>query len=296
MTCGKFIKLKLIRKGKVKDIYETNDNTLIFSFSDRISAFDVILNDEIPYKGKILCDFALFWFKILKGKNHFRRRIDANKIEVAKMDMIPIECVVRSYLYGSLYSRYLQNAIDISGTEEFFADKNLQLASKLPGLVFDPTTKSDQHDIPLTEREIVKDKLVSQTELMQIKKLSLELFRQVNATVSASGFVLSDIKFEFGKDPKTGEIMLGDSIGPDEFRIWNKADYQVGQIQDSYDKQILRDWLEEIGFRQEVEKCNNNISKLSIPKLPKDIIEKVSQRYVDAYERIAGATFARLDY
>jgi len=287
--------LKLIKKGKVKDIYETNDNTLIFSFSDRISAFDVILNDEIPYKGKILCDFALFWFKILKGKNHLRRRIDTNKIEVAKLNMIPIECVVRSYLYGSLYSRYLKDTIDIPGTDEYFADKNLQLASKLPGLVFDPTTKSDQHDIPLTETEIIKDKIVSQTELIQIKELSLELFTQVNTTVSACGFILSDIKFEFGKDPTTGEIMLGDSIGPDEFRIWNKDDYQVGQIQDSYDKQILRDWLQEIGFRQEVEKCNITNTKPNIPKLPKDIIEKVSQRYVDAYERITGATFTRLD-
>ena len=279
--------------GKVKDIYETNDNTLIFSFSDRISAFDVILNDKIPFKGKVLCDFALFWFKILKGKNHFIRRISLNKIEVAKLRMIPIECVIRSYLYGSLYSRYLQNAIDISGTEEYFANKNLQLASKLPWLVFDPTTKSHQHDKPLSERQILKDGLASETELMELKKQSMDLFAQVNTIVSASGFLLSDIKFEFGKDPKTGEIMLADSIGPDEFRIWNEADYQIGQIQDSYDKQILRDWLEGIGFRKELEKCNNNNLKPSIPKLPEHIIEKVSKRYIDAYERITGATFTK---
>lgn len=287
--------MKLIRKGKVKDIYETNNNTLIFSFSNRISAFDVILNDEIPYKGKVLCDFALYWFKILKGKNHFRRRVDTDKIEVGKLNMIPIECVVRSYLYGSLYTRYLQNSIDISGTEEYFENNNLQLASKLPGLVFDPTTKSDQHDKPLSETQILKNKLVNETELLQIKKQSLDLFEQVNTIVSDSDFILSDIKFEFGKDPKTGEIILGDSIGPDEFRIWNKGDYQVGQIQDSYDKQILRDWLEGIGFRQEVEKCNNSRLEPNIPKLPKEIIEKISQRYVDAYERITGATFSRLD-
>ena len=287
--------MKLIRKGKVKDIYETNSNTLIFSFSNRISAFDVILNDEIPYKGKVLCDFALYWFKILKGKNHFRRRVDTDKIEVGKLNMIPIECVVRSYLYGSLYTRYLQNSIDISGTEEYFGNNNLQLASKLPGLVFDPTTKSDQHDKPLSETQILKNKLLNETELMQIKKQSLDLFEQVNTIVSDSDFILSDIKFEFGKDPKTGEIILGDSIGPDEFRIWNKGDYQVGQIQDSYDKQILRDWLEGIGFRQEVEKCNNSRLEPNIPKLPKEIIEKISQRYVDAYERITGATFSRLD-
>jgi phosphoribosylaminoimidazole-succinocarboxamide synthase len=285
--------LKLIRKGKVKDIYETDDKTLIFSFSDRISAFDVILNDEIPYKGKVLCDFAFFWFKNLKGKNHFMKRVGTNKIEVAKLNMLPVECVVRSYLYGSLYSRYLQNAIDISGTEEYFANKDLQLASKLPNLVFDPTTKSDQHDKPLSETEIIKNILLSKTELMQIKELSLDLFSQVNTIISASDFILSDIKFEFGKDPKTGEIMLGDSIGPDEFRIWNLGDYQVGRIQDSYDKQILRDWLQQNGFREEVEKCNETNTVPKIPKLPNDIIEKVSQRYIDAYERITRSTFTK---
>ncbi len=287
--------MKLIRKGKVKDIYETDDNTLIFSFSDRISAFDVILNDEIPYKGKVLCNFALFWFKNLRGKNHFIKKVGTNQIEVAKLNMLPVECVVRSYLYGSLYSRYLQNAVDISGTEEYFANKNLQLASKLPNLVFDPTTKSDQHDKPLSEAEIINNRLLSQTELMQIKELSLDLFSQVNTIVSASDFILSDIKFEFGKDPKTGEIMLGDSIGPDEFRIWNLGDYQVGHIQDSYDKQILRDWLQQIGFREEVEKCSKNNTDPKIPKLPDDIIEKVSQRYIDAYERITRSTFTKLD-
>ncbi|MDN5844720.1 MAG: phosphoribosylaminoimidazolesuccinocarboxamide synthase [Candidatus Nitrosocosmicus sp.] len=287
--------MKLIRKGKVKDIYETDDNTLIFSFSDRISAFDVILKDEIPYKGKVLCDFALFWFKNLKGKSHFKKRVGTNKIEVAKLNMLPVECVVRSYLYGSLYSRYLQNNIDISGTEEYFANKDLQLASKLPNLVFDPTTKSDQHDKPLSETEILNNKVLSQTELTQIKELSLDLFSRVNTIVSASDFILSDIKFEFGKDPNTGEIMLGDSIGPDEFRIWNIRDYQVGHVQDSYDKQILRDWLQRTGFIEELEKCNNHNTDPKIPKLPNYIIEKVSQRYIDAYERITRSTFTKLD-
>jgi phosphoribosylaminoimidazole-succinocarboxamide synthase len=283
--------LKLIRKGKVKDIYETSDDTFVFSFSDRVSAYDVILNDEIPYKGKVLCDFAIFWFKTIKGKNHFRRRVDTNKIEVTKLHMIPIECVVRSYLYGSLYSRYLKHEINISGNEKSFLNGDLPLASKLPELIFDPTTKSYQHDMPLSETEILKNKVISRSELSQLKKLSLDLFNQVNAIVSTSGFILSDIKFEFGKAPKTGEIILADSIGPDEFRIWNKDDYKVGYIQDSYDKQILRDWLESIGFREEVEKCNNNNTVPDIPKLPQAIIEKVSQRYIDAYERITRSTF-----
>ena len=283
--------MKLIRKGKVKDIYETSDDTFVFSFSDRVSAYDVILNDEIPYKGKVLCDFAIFWFKTIKGKNHFRRRVDTNKIEVTKLHMIPIECVVRSYLYGSLYSRYLKHEINISGNEKSFLNGDLLLASKLPELIFDPTTKSYQHDMPISETKILKNKLISRIELSQLKKLSLDLFNQVNTIVSTSGFILSDIKFEFGKEPKTGEIILADSIGPDEFRIWNKDDYKVGYIQDSYDKQILRDWLESIGFREEVEKCNNNNTVPDIPKLPQAIIEKVSQRYIDAYERITRSTF-----
>jgi phosphoribosylaminoimidazole-succinocarboxamide synthase len=285
--------LKLIRKGKVKDIFETSDNTLIFSFSDRVSAYDVILNDEIPYKGKVLCDFALFWFKTLKGKNHFRRRVDTNKIEVTKLHMIPIECVVRSYLYGSLYSRYLKHNLKISGTEKYFLNGHLPLASKLPELIFDPTTKSYQHDMPLSETEILNNKLVSRPELSELKKLSLDLFSQVDSIVSRSGFILSDIKFEFGKEPTTGEIILADSIGPDEFRIWNRGEYKVGRIQDSYDKQILRDWLEGIGFREEVEKCNNNNTFPDIPKLPPAIIEKVSQRYIDAYERITRSPFSK---
>ena len=161
--------------------------------------------------------------------------------------------------------------------------------------MFDPTTKSSKHDKPLSETEIVNNELVSQSELMLIKKLSLDLFAQVNSIVSDAGFILSDIKFEFGKDPKTGEILLGDSIGPDEFRIWNKGDYQVGQIQDSYDKQILRDWLQETGFKQELEKCGNNHANKQVPKLPQNIIEKVSQRYIDAYERITRTTFIKLD-
>ena len=111
--------------------------------------------------------------------------------------------------------------------------------------------------------------------------------------VSTSGFILSDIKFEFGKEPTTGEIILADSIGPDEFRIWDKDNYKVGHIQDSYDKQILRDWLEGIGFREEVEKCNNNNTVPDIPELPQAVIEKVSQRYIDAYQRITRSTFSK---
>ncbi len=283
----------MIKIGKVKDIYETNANTLIFSFSDRVSAFDVILDDKIPYKGKVLCDFAVFWFEKLKHKNHFIERISPTMIEVKKLRMIPIECVVRAYLYGSLYSRYLNNSLKLTELHEYFEKTDLQLASKLPQLLFDPTTKSDEHDEFITESWIVENNLVTPTELNFIKNSSIDLFKRVNSVVSAADFILCDIKFEFGREESTGELFLADSIGPDEFRLWNKDEYRPGVIQESYDKQVLRDWLEKIGFKREVEECNKLNIKPNIPRLPSDLLSKISDRYISAYERITGLAFEK---
>ena len=129
--------MKLIKKGKVKDIYEVSSDTLIFSFSNRVSAFDVVMDDEIPFKGKVLCDFAVFWFENLDFSNHFIRRISPTMIEVKKLHMVPIECVVRAYLYGSLYSRYLNNSLNLDDMSQYFQKKDLKLASKLPQILFD---------------------------------------------------------------------------------------------------------------------------------------------------------------
>lgn len=286
--------MKLIKKGKVKDIYLTSNNTLIFSFSDRVSAFDVIMREEIPYKGKVLCDFAIYWFNKLNIKNHFLRRIDSNQIEVRRLDIIPIECIVRRYLYGSLYSRYRSHRIDIPDSEYYFKKTNLPLASKLPFLLFDPTTKSEDHDQPISKYKVIDTRVLNEEEYYKIEKLSLDMFLQVEEICSSSNFILSDIKFEFGKDEQTGEIILADSLGPDEFRIWNKEDYKIGRVQESYDKQILRDWLEEVGFKKEVENCNIT-NKIPVPpRLPTEVIDKITFRYMSAYERITKSSFKKI--
>ncbi len=285
--------MKLIKKGKVKDIYEATDDTLIFSFSNRVSAFDVILEDEIPFKGKVLCDFAVFWFEELNFNNHFIRRVTPTMIEVKKLQMMPIECVVRSYLYGSLYSRYLKNNLVLDDLNHYFKNKDLQLASKLPQLLFDPTTKSDEHDESITASKFLESQIITNDEFSFLKNSSLELFRMIDSIVSDADFILADIKFEFGRNRDTNELLLADSIGPDEFRIWNKYDYRLGTIQDSYDKQVLRDWLNEIGFKQKVEDSRQSKISPDIPRLPSKLISDISGKYIDAYERITGHEFKK---
>lgn len=283
--------MRLVHKGKVKDVYETDRNTLIFAFSDRVSAYDVVLKDPIPFKGKVLCDFAVFWFEKLDVQNHFIKRINSNMIEVEKLNMIPLEFVVREYLYGSLYQRYLNNKIRIGDLSEYFKNKDLKLASRLPKLIFDPTTKSLIHDEPITEDKIVGDNILSQSDLSFLIDSSLNLFRQVSSVVSNAGFLLSDIKFEFGRDPRNNLIYLADSIGPDEFRIWNKKDYREGELQKSYDKQLLRDWLSSTGFQTAVEESRVKNIELEIPDLPPDLVSRLTDRYIYAYERITGLKF-----
>lgn len=283
--------MKLINRGKVKDVYETDRNTLVFAFSDRISAYDVVLNDSIPFKGKILCDFAVYWFDKLDIQNHFIKRISANMIEVKKLNIIPLEFVVRQYLYGSLYKRYIKNETKNTHYSQYFENKNLKLASRLPELIFDPTTKSTLHDEPITLISIVEKNILSQSELDGLEDESLNLFRKISSTVSDAGFLLSDIKFEYGRDLNNNVIYLADSIGPDEFRIWDKDDYEVGKSQKSYDKQLLRDWLSDAGFLKDIEESRIKHANIKIPTLPLDLISKLTQTYINVYERITGLTF-----
>lgn len=283
--------MKLINRGKVKDIYETASGTLIFAFSDRVSAYDVVLKDTIPFKGKILCDFAVYWFEKLNVQNHFIKRVNSNMIEVKKLNMIPLEIVIRGFLYGSLYQRYLDNQIQMSNYSDYFSNRDLKLASRLPQLIFDPTTKSILHDEPITEQKIIEENILSESDLSYLVDSSMRIFDQVRSIVSKAGFLLADIKLEFGRDPKDNIIYLADSIGPDEFRIWDKNDYQEGTIQKSYDKQLLRDWLTNTGFKGSVEQSRAKHTEPKIPHLPYELISQLSERYICAYERITGLKF-----
>src|SRR3990172_10365465 len=240
---------KLLRKGKVKDVYEINQDKLLFYFTDRVSAFDVILPSIIPRKGEDLCRFAEFWFKKLGVNNHMIEIIDNNKMIVKKLDIIPIECVVRGYIYGSFYERIVKKEIEL--------DSNMKLASKLSQLIFDPTTKFEEKDRPIEDTEIISNRWVNEKELRNIKKVSIDLYKQMSDIVSKVGFIMADIKLEFGKD-KNGTIMLADSIGPDEFRLCVIDQYKEGHSQESYDKQLIRDWLTQIGYKKKLDESRKN--------------------------------------
>jgi phosphoribosylaminoimidazole-succinocarboxamide synthase len=287
--------LRLVKRGKVKDIYEANDEFLIFHFTDRISAFDIIMNETIPFKGKVLCDFALFWFSKLNIENHFVKKIDVDKIMVKRLSMIPIECIVRGYIYGSLYLRYLEKDYLNIPKELLYYIKNKQfkVSSKLPFIVFDPSTKSEEHDYPISENQALSNNLIKRDEFKQIKDLSLNLYNKMNEITKISNFILADVKFEFGKDLKTGNILLADSIGPDECRLWNIDNYQEGNLQDSYDKQILRDWLNKKGFTKIIKDFAKEGKKPNPPHLPNDLINKISNRYIEVYEKVTKMDFKK---
>jgi phosphoribosylaminoimidazole-succinocarboxamide synthase len=285
--------LKLLHQGKVKDVYyedDNNNNNLLFVFSDRISAFDVNMNQEVPKKGEILCKFAKFWFDNLDVENHFIKTIDSNKMLVEHLSMIPIECVVRGYFYGSLVDRYNNNKLNMKNSQDF---ENLShnfdpvIASKLSEPLFDPTSKSLDHDVPISKNEIISSNILSNNDFVFIKKKSIELYLKMSKIIGVAGFLMADVKFEFGFDRK-GAIILGDSLGPDEYRIWKSEDYKKGYIQESYDKQILRDWLTTIGFKKKVNDYKSVNTKPQPPQLPSSLINKISNRYILAYEMITG--------
>jgi phosphoribosylaminoimidazole-succinocarboxamide synthase len=274
--------MNLLRKGKVKDIYEVDENRIIFHFTDRISAFDVILPSTIPRKGEILCKFAEYWFESLNIPNHMIKVIDKDKIMVKKLEIIPIECVVRGYLYGSYYERIKDR------TEN---NEEIILASKLPNPIFDPTTKFEEKDRPINHNEIIEKKWLTDEELLKLKNLSIDLYNKINYKVSSLNFIIADIKFEFGKDKK-GNIILGDSIGPDEFRLWDKDQYKEGKKQEAFDKQLVRDWLIQKGYKKELDKArSNDLGDPYPPKLPNDLVTEVLKRYVYTYEKITGRSF-----
>ena len=272
--------MKFLRSGKVKDIYELDDENLLFHFTDRVSAFDVKFPTPIPRKGEVLCKFAEFWFKRLPVKNHYVRTDSKDNIVVKKMQMIPIECVVRGYFYGSLIQRWQDKQVEIpEGTDT-------RIAAKLSVPLFDPTTKSETHDVPITKQDALDRHLVSSTEYDWLEKTSIEIYENMFRVAEKAEFILADLKLEFGKI--NNDIILGDSIGPDEYRMWPKTSYQVGKIQESYDKQLLRDWLALRGYQKKFEDERNQGKEPVAPELPPDLCNELSTRYITAYERITG--------
>ena len=272
------ISLKFLTSGKVKDLYDVDDDTILFKFSDRVSAFDVKFNQDIPEKGKILCKFAEFWFDKLDVPNHFVRQESDNQIIVKKMNMLPIECVVRGYFYGSLINRWKKGEVRVpDGTDT-------TMAAKLPEPIFDPTTKSE-HDIPIDKSKALEMNLVTEEQFDWLKNTSISIYKKMAEIADGVGFILADLKLEFGL--LNGKITLGDSIGPDEYRLWPKDSFEVGKIQEAYDKQLLRDWLTANGFQKQFDDSREKGEEPIAPQIPQEIISKMTQRYVTAFEKLS---------
>ena len=270
--------MKFLASGKVKDIYDLEDGNLLFLFSDRVSAYDVKFKEEIPRKGEVLCKFAEFWFNKLEVENHFVRTESKTGIIVKKMNMLPIECVVRGYFYGSLVNRWKKNQVSLPDNTQ------TELAAKLPQPIFDPTTKSE-HDIPIDKNRSIEMGLVTSDEFDWLSNTSIQIYEKMASIADSAGFILADLKLEFGK--LGDKIILGDSIGPDEYRLWPKESYSVGKIQEAYDKQILRDWLTEKGFQKKFDESRDKGEEPVAPAIPSEIIQKITERYLTAYEKFS---------
>src|SRR5216683_4494638 len=199
------------KRGKVKDIYELDSEELLFVFTDRVSAYDVVLPSTIPRKGEVLCKLAAYWFNYLKIPHHMLRVENANRMVVQKLKMIPVECVVRGYLYGSLYERLVKGEVNLPV-------KPVN-ATKLPEPYFDPTTKSEVKDEPVTVEQIEEEGWLDSQQLEAMRNKTLEIYKKMSVRAEKAGFILADLKLEFGFD-KEENIVLADSIGPDEFRLW----------------------------------------------------------------------------
>ncbi len=283
-----FKDLKLYRRGKVRDVYDLGDKLLIVS-TDRISCFDVVLGCGIPYKGKVLTGLSSFWFELIKGivPDHFitaqvnqypkesqkhKAELLARSMLVRKTEPLPVECIVRGYLSGSGWKEYKEKQ-SVCGIK---LPGGLLESDKLPEIIFTPSTKEDQgHDINVTQKHV--EELIGRETADNLKKKSIEIYQKASGYALGKGIIIADTKFEFGMH--NNEIMLIDEVlTPDSSRFWPKDQYKPGQAQPSFDKQFVRDYLEGLSWDKNP----------PAPKLPAEIIEKTSKKYLEAYRKLVG--------
>jgi len=278
--------LRLFSRGKVRDTYELPDGNLLMVATDRLSAFDVVFEDGIPHKGKVLTQLSLFWFEKLAGivENHLVSAkvpdglpsyLQGRSMVVKRAKPIKLECVVRGYLAGSGLKEYNEKGA-VCGIR---LPPGLKNSSKLPQPIFTPSTKADAgHDINVSEEE--GRKLAGSETYERIKGLSLKIYSAAADYARSRGIILADTKFEFGLHG--GKVILIDeALTPDSSRYWPADKYKEGQSQPSYDKQYVRDYLEGIGWDK----------RPPAPRLPPEVIAKTSEKYIEAYEKLTGKRF-----
>ena len=278
--------LPLIASGKVREIYEGRDRTLLIVASDRISTYDVVHPTSIPDKGAVLTGLSMFWFERTREivANHVISVTDGVPAEVRgrgmlvrRLDMLPIECVVRGYLSGSGWKDY-QRTGQVCGIA---VPSGLRESDRLPEPIFTPATKATEgHDENIDfERaaELVGDRDLAE----RVRDVSLAVYNHAAEHARERGIILADTKFEFGLDPD-GVLTLGDEVcTPDSSRFWPADQYEPGQTQPSFDKQYVRDWASSTGWDRNP----------PAPAIPDDVVQRTREKYIEAYERITGKPF-----
>jgi phosphoribosylaminoimidazole-succinocarboxamide synthase len=273
--------LKLHGSGKVREIYEDGEE-LIMVASDRISVYDVVLPTEIPDKGKVLTQMSLFWFELTGDivPNHFisedvPSEAGGRGMRVRKLDMYPIECVVRGYLSGSGWREYRETGA-VCGIE---LPAGLKESEKLREPIFTPATKAElgEHDENIDFDRAVE--ITGDLHLMdELRRISIEIYRKAADHAAERGIIVADTKFEFGSSPGV-EILLGDEVlTPDSSRFWPSDGYEPGRSQASFDKQYVRDYADSLGWDHAPPG----------PELPDEVVRNTRAKYVEAYERITG--------
>ncbi|MDI6892662.1 MAG: phosphoribosylaminoimidazolesuccinocarboxamide synthase [Actinomycetota bacterium] len=284
--------LKPTKRGKVRDIFDFGDKLLIVA-TDRISAYDCVLPNEIPLKGKILTQLSVYWFERTHHivENHLISTdisrfppplaghadyLEGRSMLVKRTEVIPVECVVRGYLSGSGWREYGETG-SICGIP---LPEGLRESEKLPFPIFTSTTKATSgHDESISFERMTE--LIGEERAEELKRVSLELYKFAVREAESKGIIIADTKFEFGR--WRGKTILIDEIfTPDSSRFWAVADYSPGGPQGSFDKQFVRDWLDSTGWNHEPPP----------PSLPKSVIKQTTRRYIEAYERITGRKFA----
>jgi phosphoribosylaminoimidazole-succinocarboxamide synthase len=271
-----------VYSGKVRDLYESTNpahsHLILVVASDRVSAFDHVLEPAIPNKGKHLTTLTNWWFDRLDVPNHTTNEV-AVPAEVAgrgtiakKLEMFPIECVVRGYISGSGWKEY-----EAQGTVcGINLPEGLQFGGKLPEPIFTPAYKAPmgEHDENITFERVLE--LTGADNANALRDLSIKVFKRASELAEQAGLILADTKFEFGVDPATGQITLGDEVlTPDSSRFWSKAAWERGERKDSFDKQIVRNWLAENWNQQG-----------NPPALPTEIVEQTAAKYAELVERL----------
>jgi len=278
--------IKFIRSGKVRDIYDLGDSLLMIA-SDRISAFDVVLPNGIPGKGKLLTQISIYWFRQMEDiiKNHliatnvddypsqchkYRDQLEGRSMLVKKAEQLPVECIVRGYLSGSGWKEYKKSGT-VCGIK---LPDGLKESSRLASPIFTPSTKAEQgHDINISFEETAK--IVGDELAVKLRDVSLRIYAKARDLAERKGIIIADTKFEFGLYDDD-LILIDEILTPDSSRFWSLRTYEPGKGQDSYDKQIIRDYLLTLAWDQ----------TYPGPELPQHIVEKAIERYREIYHII----------